>query len=109
MRNANYILDCEGNPVPCINISAWARWFEGSSDQRRLAYDDVVDSDGELVSVSTVFLGMDHNFVDDGPPILWETMIFGLGDDQEYQERYTSKEAALEGHQKAIQYVRGEL
>jgi hypothetical protein len=29
------------------------------------------------VTVSTVFLGLDHNFFDEGPPILFETMIFG--------------------------------
>ena len=26
--------------------------------------------------VSTVFLGMDHNYFDDGPPLLFETMAF---------------------------------
>ena len=25
----------------------------------------------------TVFLGLDHDFLDRGDPILWETMVFG--------------------------------
>lgn len=26
--------------------------------------------------MSTVFLGLDHNFCDEGPPLLFETMVF---------------------------------
>jgi hypothetical protein len=40
-----------------------------------------------------------------GPRVLWETMIFGLDDDS-YQERYTSREAALEGHARAVEIVK---
>ena len=29
------------------------------------------------VEISTVFLNTDHNFTDTGPPLLFETMIFG--------------------------------
>jgi hypothetical protein len=67
---------------------------------------DLVDG----VRVSTVFLGMDHGFrweAKDSPnykPILWETMIFG-GKYNDYQERYTSHEDALKGHQKAINLI----
>jgi len=35
--------------------------------------------------------------------VLWETMIFGGPNDQEYQERYTSYEDAVEGHKVAVQ------
>lgn len=54
--------------------------------------------------VSTVFLGLDHSF-DGGTPVLWETMIFG-GKEDMYQDRYTSYEEALVGHQKAINLVK---
>ena len=30
-----------------------------------------------VVFISTVFLGIDHNFNLEGPPLLFETMIFG--------------------------------
>ncbi len=61
--------------------------------------------------VSTVFLALNHSFVsDEGPPILWETMIFGLSPEQEenhgeYQERYTSAKEARSGHEVAKQWV----
>jgi hypothetical protein len=54
--------------------------------------------------VSTVFLGVDHDF-GGGPPVLWETMIFNAPDDHPldgYQDRYTSREAAMEGHARAV-------
>lgn len=57
------------------------------------------------VCISTVFLGIDHSWGDDEKPVLWETMIFG-GKHDDYQERYTSVEAALAGHNLACQLVR---
>lgn len=52
------------------------------------------------IKVSTVFLGLDHNY-EDGPPILFETMIFG-GKHDEYQERYSTWDEAVEGHARAV-------
>lgn len=46
----------------------WARWFE-SADRH------VALTEHELFRVSTVFLGLDHQF-GRGPPILFETMVF---------------------------------
>ena len=100
----NYILDADRNPVKCDNILEWGRWFE-SSDRRTVA---MTDFDGGYVS--TVFLGMDHNFQSTGKPILWETMIFG-GPHDGYQERYTSHEDAVRGHEEAMRlatYIGGE-
>jgi hypothetical protein len=51
------------------------------------------------VYVSTVFLGLDHSF-GEGPPQLFETMIFG-GEHDEYQERYSTWDEAEAGHKKA--------
>ncbi len=62
---------------------------------RRVAEDEI----GE-VRISTGFLGIDHSF-DDGPPVLFETMIFGGSHDGE-QWRYCTKEEALEGHKEAV-------
>ena len=55
------------------------------------------------IFVSTVFLGLDHAWNSD-VPVLWETMIFG-GEHDQYQERYTSHEDALEGHKKALTLI----
>lgn len=49
------------------------------------------------ITVSTVYLGIDHSFTGDGPPLIYETMIFG-GELHEEQARYSTREQALEGH-----------
>jgi hypothetical protein len=71
--------------------------------QDRTVKKDKITSHGVDVTVSTVFLGLDHNW-GDGPPILFETMIFG-GERDEYQERYSTWGEAEEGHQRAIELV----
>lgn len=58
--------------------------------------------------VSTIWLGIDHNFYNifhgHGKPLIFETMIFSDNEkyDDIYQERYSTEEEALEGHKKAI-------
>lgn len=59
--------------------------------------------------VSTVFLTLDHQF-GEGPPLLFETMVFPNGSwDEEYMERYSTYQEALEGHKVAVEYVYKEL
>lgn len=94
-----FILDSNDNPVPCDNLMVWGIWMETAAN-RKIALDTI----GE-VKISTVFLGLDHNYSGIGEPILFETMIFGGPHDQ-YQDRYTTKEEALIGHQKALDLVR---
>lgn len=48
------------------------------------------------VRVSTVFLGVDLAHIRGGPPILFETMVFGVG--EENQWRYSTRAEALLGH-----------
>jgi hypothetical protein len=55
------------------------------------------------VRISTVFLGIDHSF-DDGPPMLYETMIFG-GPHNEETWRYSTWDEAEIGHAEAIKLV----
>ena len=93
-----YILDENNNPVVEPNVVKWGQWM-GTSLRRRVGSDEPIPG----VKVSTVFLGLDHSW-DDGPPVLWETMIFG-GQFDEYQERYTSFNDAKEGHAKAVLMV----
>jgi hypothetical protein len=100
MKNDKFILGVDGNPVECDNIGLWGKWFE--SADRSLKRTDVRD-----MTVSTVFLGLNHNFGIGGDPVLWETMIFTKGgkDWKDYMERYTSKADALEGHERAVKFV----
>lgn len=48
------------------------------------------------IRVSTVFLGLDHRF-GEGPPLVFETMVFGGPLDQDV-DRYTTWEEAEAGH-----------
>lgn len=95
--SGQYILDASGEPEYCDDLMTWGRWME--TGDRIIAKDKPLDG----VSVSTVFLGLDHSF-GEGPPILFETMVFGGEHDGE-MERYTSKEAAIEGHKRMLQKV----
>jgi len=99
MYRRHYTLDDNGDPVPEPDLLKWAEWLEGASSQRVVAQDNV----GEVL-VSTVFLGLNHSFTD-GPPILYETMIFG-GNHDSYQDRYRNKVAAAAGHDRAMALVR---
>ncbi len=55
--------------------------------------------------VSTVWLGTNHNY-GYGSPLLFETMIFhGDSYADEYCERYSTWDEAVEGHKKAVQWV----
>lgn len=71
-RTRKYILNAKGEPVECKKLSVWGEFFETS--KLRQVGDDTIDG----VRVSTIFLGLDHNF-GGGPPILWETMVFAKG------------------------------
>jgi hypothetical protein len=95
-----YVYDAAGEPIPCDDVLTWGRFFE--SHERSLLR-DVRGHRGRVV-VSTVFLGLDHNFFGEGPPVLWETMIFG-GVFDSYQRRYRSKLDALAGHLRALGLV----
>lgn len=70
--------------------------------------------------VSTVDLGLNHQFDETLPPLYYETMIFIKGNTFEerhneenpfeyYQERYTTEKQAREGHKKAVEYVKEKL
>lgn len=94
-----YILDDEGNPVPEPDTLKAARWFEnaGSNGLRTLALSEFTKDH----FLSTVFLGLDHNYWGGGEPILYESLWFGGEHDGEMR-RYHSKEEALEGHKEML-------
>lgn len=96
-RNMYYILSGH-DVVPIGSVELWGQWFETAD--RRVDYTEVGSTE-----ISTVFLGMDHLFSDDGPPEVFETMIFG-GPLSDSQWRYSTWEQAEEGHAKAVQAVK---
>jgi hypothetical protein len=64
-----YLLDADHVPYR-VELDEWARWYETREGRR------VGSTETQLYWVSTVFMGLDHNYHPDGPPILFETMVF---------------------------------
>ena len=89
-----YWLNAAGEAERCHDALTWATWFETAD--RQIAQ-TVIDED---TVVSTVFLGMDHNWAG-GPPVLWETLVFGGALDGT-MDRYQSREEAEAGHREMV-------
>ena len=88
--------DFDGNP---INYDRWVELF--ATAERHVACTGV----GPGVQVSTVWLGLDHSFRFDGPPLIFETLIFGGTLDGE-QWWWPNRDAALAGHDQIVAEVR---
>lgn len=95
----HWILGDDGEPQ-AVGVLEWAEWFETQPRERIVLRDTVRRG----IEVSTVFLGLDHDFFMHGTPVLWESMIFG-GPFDGHQDRYTSKLEALEGHADCVRLV----
>lgn len=88
--------DIHGNPAsPYRDRSAGSEW---DSVRRETKTGDA--------TISTVHLGLDHRF-GEGPPLIFETMVFGGGLDQEC-DRYSTIEQAHAGHERMVDRVRVE-
>lgn len=83
-------------PVPEPDVLKWADWFETA---------DRVVFRTEMASalISTVFLGLDHRHFGDGPPILFETMIFSDGGEVVDMWRCSTWLEAEAQHQRAVE------
>ena len=92
-----YILTNDLHPIEC-GVQEWAAWCQKHHDRRSLGRTTI----GKAL-VSTTFLGLDHSY-GQGHPILWETMVFDPQEagDSVYCERYTSREAAAQGHARVV-------
>lgn len=86
--------------VPTDNFTEWAEWM--AKADRHVKKDHV-----GTVLVSTIFLGMNHNFHPQNKNLWFETMVFGdEGADWDgYQDRYESWEEAEKGHAKILDQV----
>lgn len=94
-RTDKYVLNEKGKPIAEPDLMKWAKWFESAN--RTVARETIGDS-----KVSTVFLGLDHNFNQDGPPVLWETMVFGGPLDQEMDRCSGNREQAEAMHRRMV-------
>jgi hypothetical protein len=97
--------DRQGNP---ISLRQWGELREHGSEEGYTgdSYVRVAQDQVGTAWVSTVWLGINHNW-SDGPPIIFETMIFGdYFIDGELVDtdcaRYSTEEEAIEGHKRTV-------
>lgn len=97
--------DKEGQP---ISIEEWGRLH---SDPE---YVRVGSTDVGPYWVSTVWLGLDHNWTMEGPPVIFETMVFSKDQRDDPNDRglcefdvvrYSTLSEATEGHQAMVLLV----
>ncbi len=93
----NYILDGH-TPKREPNLLKWALWFEHAD--RHVARHAL-----KGVWVSTVFLGIDHNW-GEGPPVLFETAIFSARGAMLSLHRESTWADAVRSHEWALLTVR---
>lgn len=87
----NHYYDIDGRAI------GWREYgnLSDNNDYRRVGW--WTDGDATL---STVWLGLDHNF-GRGPLAIFESMVFG-GEHDQAVRRYATHEEAIEGHKQAI-------
>jgi hypothetical protein len=95
-----YVLDEAGNPVRQDDEVAWTAFMQ-HGDGRQVAFDEA----GKW-TVSTVFMGIDHDVVGKGPPLLWKTMVFGPKPWGGFSCWYANRWRALANHDQLAEAVR---
>lgn len=96
----HYILD--GRETKKVDLMTWAKWLETAD--RHVAKEKV-----GVHLVSTVFLGLNHQY-GDGPPLLFETMVFKGNDGADlWCERCSTWDEAEAMHKRGCEYVRANL
>ena len=92
-----------GEPELCPDPFTWEQWL--AQRKNRVVREQRVVADGDKFFVSTVFVGRDQRYVGDGPPLLWETVVFDVGTDPTSEidsERYASQAEACAGHDRIV-------
>jgi len=102
MRTSGKYILINKKPIQETDLMKWAEWYEKSNKERIVKQEDI-----DKVRISTVFLGIDYSFLFKEPPLLFETMIFG-GKLNQKQDRYSTWDEAIEGHEKMKKRVEKE-
>lgn len=97
----HWVLDDDGVPSMEPDLLTWAHWFWAAN--RTIGYDRL-----RGMWVSTVFLGLDHNFSRSGSPVLFETMVFHRRAGG-YMRRYCTRHEALVGHDATLRSLLEDL
>lgn len=78
------------------DVLEWAKRFEFSMDKRHVGYTKLKAG----LEVSTVFLGIDHNFFGDRPLLFETAVLTDYGWD--IRDRYSTWDEALAGHEATV-------
>jgi hypothetical protein len=90
-------------PEGVVWLLEWGRWYEESGrDRSRIVKQEVVLG---ICWVSTVFLGLDHNFMPGGPPVLFESMAFWAHEGGEEMDRCSTWLQAETMHRRMVAEV----
>ena len=86
----------DGQP---ITLMEWVMLFE-DTPRRQIALTTLPDGK----QVATVWLGLDHNFRNSGPPLIFETLVGSsvTGRSDLDCDRYSTKAEAIAGHQRMV-------
>lgn len=98
MTQGHYIMREDGSVYHEPDFMKWACWTNNPANRR------VASTRVGPWWVSTVFLGIDHNFGPSGPPVLFESMVFRedhRGRDFD-SRRYCTYEEAKKGHEELV-------
>ncbi len=95
-----YVLNENKVAVPISDLKEWGLMFDDT--RSRTVKKTELKKHG--ASVSTVFMGLDHQW-GDGPSLLFETMVFG-GHWDEYLQRYSTWDKAQEGHDDVVSKIK---
>jgi hypothetical protein len=87
VNNYSRYYNRQGEPV---TIDEYARTMETN---RRVALTEV-----KPYLVSTVFLGLNHSFNENDPPLIFETMVFNRQRKEIDMRRYSTEKQAIRGH-----------
>lgn len=100
----HYKLDENKNPIPC-SMEEWAEQLEYMHKTKtKHVVKEIIN--GKFIS--TIWLGLNHNWGNNNLPLLFETMVFADINTgcEEYCDRYSTWKEAEEGHKKAVEWVK---
>ena len=119
------VLDENGDPQVVATLLEWATWLEcDGARQRRLEYEEIMRTGKKLVPelyvVSTVFLGLNHQYRPGAKPLWYETMVFAppvmkywevtkkwaTSSEDLWMNRAGTRTEALMMHQEALYWIR---
>jgi hypothetical protein len=100
--NPHLWYDREGQPIDVEKADT----LLGNPDYKRVGLTEITSASNPDTSyrVSTVWLGVNHAF-GGGPPIIFETMVFGPENTDEYMQRYATEAEARAGHAETVTVV----